>query len=144
MIDTLTKEHRSWVMSRVKSTGTKPELRVRSLLHRLGYRFRLHSKKLPGTPDIVLKKYRTVIYVNGCFWHGHENCKKSRLPKTNLEFWRQKVDKNKQRDKKNQRLTKIQGWIPLIVWECELSNMEKLTKRLIKKLAESGDKNHIS
>lgn len=100
MTDSVSPEKRSWIMSRVKSKNTSPELKVRSLLHRLGYRFRVNQKNLPGCPDIVLKKHQSVIFVNGCFWHGHKLCKKSKLPKSNVPFWEEKIKRNIERDKK--------------------------------------------
>jgi DNA mismatch endonuclease, patch repair protein len=119
MADSLTKEHRSWNMSRIKSTNSKPEIVVRSLLHCMGYRFRLHRKDLPGKPDIVLPKYRTVIFVHGCFWHRHLNCKYAYSPKTRKEFWNNKFLKNIERDNLVKRSLEDIGWKVLIIWECE-------------------------
>jgi len=121
MVDKLTKEKRSWNMSRIKGKDTKPEKAVRSLLHYLGYRFRLQRKDLPGKPDIVLPKYRTVVFVHGCFWHSH-GCKDSGIPKTNSEFWHEKLAKNKLRDGKNSLKLRELGWSVLVVWECELKD----------------------
>lgn len=109
MTDTLSKEERSRVMAKVKSRDTKPEKKVRSLLFSLGFRFRLCQKNLPGKPDIVLKKYRTVIFVHGCFWHGHKNCKNARIPKSNVEFWKNKIERNKQRFAEVSRQLQEQG-----------------------------------
>ena len=107
-------------MSRIKSAHTKPEMIIRSYLHRHGYRFRLHDKKLPGKPDIILKKYQTVIFVNGCYWHRHKNCKLSTMPKTNKKFWEEKFNSNIKRDKiKNNELKKM-GFKVLTLWECEI------------------------
>ncbi|MEC7641315.1 MAG: DNA mismatch endonuclease Vsr, partial [Nitrospinota bacterium] len=100
MVDTISKEKRSWNMSRIRSRDTSPELIVRSLLHRLGYRFRIHRKDLPGKPDIVLAKYKTVIFVHGCFWHQHKDCKYAYLPKTRVNFWKEKLQGNSERDKR--------------------------------------------
>lgn len=108
-------------MSRIKGKDTTPELKVRSFLHSLGFRFRLHKKGLPGKPDIVLPKYKTVIFVNGCFWHHHKNCKKAVWPKTNKEYWKKKINQNIERDKRNMMKLKEKKWRPIIVWECELN-----------------------
>ena len=112
-------------MSRIKNKNTKPELLVRSLLHKEGYRFRLHKKDLPGSPDIVLKKYKTVIFINGCLWHGHE-CPRGKLPDSNYEYWKTKIDANIERDKKNFEKLQSGGWQVLIIWTCELSSKEKI------------------
>lgn len=116
-------------MSRVKSRDTQPELLVRRLLHRLGYRFRLHRKDLPGKPDIVLPKYKSVIFVHGCFWHGH-NCSRGKRPTSNVEFWNSKLDKNIDRDKKNQESLSQLGWRILTVWECEIRDADTLAIKL--------------
>ncbi|MFO8057565.1 MAG: DNA mismatch endonuclease Vsr [bacterium] len=130
MVDHLSQKKRSWNMSRIKSKDTKPEIIVRSLLHRMGYRFRLHSKNLPGNPDIVLKKYNTVIFCHGCFWHQHKNCKRASIPKSNTEYWEKKLSRNIDRfDKVRNGLEKT-GWNVVVVWECEISKQEKLAKRL--------------
>jgi len=129
-MDILTKEKRSWNMSRIKGKDTKPELLVRSLLHKMGYRFRLHRKDLPGKPDIVLPKHRTVIFVHGCFWHRHKGCKYSYNPKSRIEFWKNKFKENIKRDKKKQAELKNDGWRIMIIWECELLDPEKLQTRI--------------
>ncbi len=134
MTDTLSKEERSRVMAKVKSRDTKPEKKVRSLLFSLGFRFRLCQKNLPGKPDIVLKKYKTVIFVHGCFWHGHENCKNARIPKSNVEFWKNKIEYNKQRFAEVSRQLQEQGWKVVVIWECETKDMKKLKMILIKEL----------
>ena len=119
-------EQRSRNMSAIKSKNTKPEIKVRKILHSMGYRFRLHRKDLPGSPDIVLPKYKTVIFVHGCFWHRHENCKYASTPKTRAEFWESKFAGNIKRDKINQtNLVKL-GWKILIVWECDLKKTHYL------------------
>jgi DNA mismatch endonuclease (patch repair protein) len=118
--DVFTYEKRSEIMSRVKSKDTKPELFVRSLLHTMGYRFRLHRKDLPGNPDIVLAKYRTVVFVHGCFWHQHPDCSKATIPKQNSEFWRAKLERNVERDTEAQHRLRNQGWGVLVLWECEV------------------------
>jgi DNA mismatch endonuclease (patch repair protein) len=119
-MDTLTSEKRSWNMSRIRGENTKPELAVRSILHRMGYRFRISDKALPGKPDIVLPKYRAVIFVHGCFWHRHPGCKYTYTPKSRLDFWSQKFEENVTRDKNTISLLKNAGWLPIIVWECEI------------------------
>lgn len=113
-------EKRSAIMSLVRSKNTKPELLVRSLLQRMGYRFRLHRKDLPGSPDMVLPKYRTAIFVHGCFWHQHPGCKKATLPNQNAEFWREKFERNVRRDENAQRRLREMGWRLLVLWECEV------------------------
>lgn len=119
MPDTLTPERRSWNMSRIRGRNTRPELLLRSLLHRAGFRFRLHAKELPGRPDIVLPKYRTAIFVHGCFWHRH-GCRNTTTPSTRREFWQAKFDANVRRDEKNRAALQGEGWTVLTAWECEL------------------------
>ena len=118
-------------MSRVSGKNTKPEIIVRSLLHKSGYRFRLHRNDLPGKPDIVLPKYKKIIFVHGCFWHGHTACRRSRRPATNTLFWNEKLDKNIKRDAEN--IAKLQklGWEILVVWSCEVHNKDTLKKKLL-------------
>lgn len=118
-MDSLTKEHRSWNMSRIRSTNTKPEMIVRSFLHQNGFRFRLHVKELPGHPDIVLPKYKTVIEVRGCFWHRHPRCKRATIPSSNTEYWLTKLKDNVKRDQEHARALKALGWHLIVVWECE-------------------------
>lgn len=113
-------------MSRIKSRDTKPELIVRSVLHKAGYRFRLHSKILPGNPDIVLPKYKTVIFVHGCFWHRHENCKFAYMPKTRVDFWQSKFLKNIERDAQAIKNLEESGWKVVVIWECQTKNIDKL------------------
>jgi len=120
MVDTLTKKKRSWNMSRIKGKNTKPELLLRSLLHRQKFRFRLHDRRLPGKPDIVLSRYRTAIFVNGCFWHRHENCKYAYTPKSRRKFWLKKFDETVQRDQRKHKTLTDTGWKVIVVWECEL------------------------
>lgn len=119
-MDTLSKERRSWNMSRIKSADTKPELLVRSFLYGHGFRFRLHVKNLPGKPDIVLRKYKTIIEVRGCYWHHHEGCKFAYIPKSNQEYWDIKFKKNVERDMKNDGLLRKAGWKIIVIWECEV------------------------
>jgi DNA mismatch endonuclease (patch repair protein) len=120
MTDHITKDRRSWNMSRIRSRHTKPELIIRSLLHRAGYRFRLNYRKLPGKPDIVLPKYKAAIFVHGCFWHRHENCSRATTPNTNREYWLKKFEKNVKRDKERRKEIRDLGWKVIVVWECEV------------------------
>jgi len=125
-------EQRSRNMSAIKSKNTRPEIVVRKLLHSMGYRFRLHRKDLPGSPDIVLPKYKTVIFVHGCFWHRHKNCKYASTPKTRQEFWEAKFRENINRDKLNQENLSSKGWKIIIVWECEIKDKDFDLNRLFK------------
>ena len=120
-MDKLTKERRSWNMSRIRARNTKPEISVRSILHRMGYRFRIHPEGLPGKPDIVLPKYHTIIFVHGCFWHGHDQCKDFAPPKTRTEWWSDKINRNKEKDIENVTQLRKLGWKVIVVWECELT-----------------------
>lgn len=128
---------RSYNMSRIKSKDTKPEMQVRKFLHAQGYRYRLHDKKLPGKPDIVLPGYNTIIFVHGCFWHGHKNCKYYVVPKTNTAWWLNKISTNKANDAKAVKALKKAGWKVITVWECSLkpAKIEKALNMLIKNLA---------
>lgn len=117
-------------MSRVKSKDTKPEMTVRRMVFRMGFRYRLHDKTLPGKPDLVFSGRRKVIFVNGCFWHGHEDCAYGRLPKSRVEFWQAKIVRNCARDKNNIALLKESGWRVLVVWQCELRNPKEMVIRL--------------
>lgn len=129
-MDKLTPEHRSWNMRRIPSGNTKPEIIVRSLLHKHGFRFRLNKKGLPGKPDIVLPKYRTVVLVHGCFWHRHPGCKCATTPSTRTDFWKKKFMDNVRRDKHvRAELVKL-GWNIVIVWQCELSDLSAVARRL--------------
>lgn len=121
MADCHDKETRSYNMSRIRSKNTKPEEVVRRYLFSQGFRYRKHDTRLPGKPDIVLPKYKTVIFVNGCFWHAHEGCRFFVWPKNNAEFWKKKIESNVQRDNRNYRLLVQQGWNVIVVWECELN-----------------------
>jgi DNA mismatch endonuclease (patch repair protein) len=132
MTDHLSKQKRSWNMSRIRSTDTKPELLVRSLLHKMGYRFRLHQKDLPGKPDIVLPRYKSVVFVHGCFWHRHKDCKRCTTPTTNQKYWLPKLERNITKDKENRKNLRKTGYASIIVWECEIKNMEKLSTKLNK------------
>lgn len=138
MTDRISKKHRSWNMSRIRGKHTTPELTLRSLLHRAGFRFRLHVPGLPGKPDIVLPKYRTVIFVHGCFWHRHEGCSNATTPKTRRQFWQEKFDRTVERDREKQAQLESAGWRVLTVWECELktnpSNLKYILKNQILEL----------
>jgi DNA mismatch endonuclease, patch repair protein len=125
LTDRIDKETRSRIMAAVSSYGTRPEKRVRSALHRQGFRFRLHSKQLPGTPDLVLRKYKAVIFINGCFWHQHLNCKGSHIPQTRPEFWQKKFIRNEARDQKVLYKLKIMGWRVAVIWECGISKKQQ-------------------
>ena len=136
-MDRISKERRSWNMSRIQSENTKPEKIVRSILHRLGYRFRIHRKDLAGKPDIVLARYNSVIFVHGCFWHRHKDCKNASIPKTKKKFWEKKFKTNIERDIKVKNELKSTGWRVLVVWECELTDIETVERELGKFLKNS-------
>ncbi len=122
MTDRISKKKRSWNMSRIRSKDTKPEIKVRSYLFKLGFRFRKNVQKLPGKPDIVLPKYSTVIFINGCFWHHHQGCRYAYIPKTRTNFWLDKFSKNSENDKKNKVILQQLGWKVVVIWECMLKN----------------------
>lgn len=130
MSDIYDKKERSLIMSHVKSKDTTPEIVIRKFIFSKGIRYRVHDKRYPGKPDLVIPKYDTIIFVHGCFWHGHKNCKSSKLPKTRREFWEKKISDNIIRDKKNIEKLRKDGWNVILVWECELSTQEKRDKRL--------------
>jgi len=130
MADVFTPEKRSAIMARVKNRNTKPEILVRSMLHALGYRFRLHRKDLPGTPDVVLPRHRKVVLVHGCLWHGHPGCRRAARPTTNAEFWNRKIDANLRRDAEALKKLTSAGWQVLTVWECQTRNQDTLRGRL--------------
>lgn len=130
MPDTFTPEERSRIMAKVQSENTSAELKVRSLIHRLGYRFRLHAKNLPGKPDILFPGRRKVIFVHGCFWHQHEGCKRAKRPASNTDYWNKKLDRNVSRDQANLLALQEQGWDVLIVWECETAHLSSLIEKL--------------
>ena len=134
-MDTLTPQKRSWNMSRIRGSDTGPERRVRSLLHRMGFRFSLRRRELPGRPDIVLPRWRTVVFVHGCFWHRHAGCRNAVMPKTRREFWSNKLRGNVRRDQIVIRALQQLGWRVLTVWECELENIEKLGRELERTIA---------
>ena len=120
MVDSISTERRSWNMSRIRGQNTGPEMCLRSLLHRAGFRFRLHVKDLPGRPDIVLPKYHTAIFVHGCFWHRHAGCRNATMPSTRTEFWQNKFDGNVERDRRSRAALEAAGWTVITVWECDL------------------------
>lgn len=128
-------------MQQIRGKDTKPEIMLRKLLFKEGYRYRINDRKLPGKPDIVLNKYRTVIFVNGCFWHGHTNCRYFVIPKTRTEFWTEKINGNRERDLRNEEQLKSAGWNVIIVWECELknNNVEETPKFLTQKIKGSAE-----
>ncbi|MGI9055194.1 MAG: very short patch repair endonuclease [Pyrinomonadaceae bacterium] len=137
MADIFSKAKRSQIMSKISGKETKPEILVRKFLFGQGFRYRKNEKRLPGKPDIVLPKYKTAIFVHGCFWHGHQNCKKSALPQTNYEFWKSKIQGNTERDKSNQKQLKKLGWKVIVVWQCRIKNrelFEKTMKRVVQKI----------
>ena len=130
MSDTLSQTQRSYNMSRIRGKNTKPEILVRKGLHARGFRFRLHNKKLPGSPDIVLPKYGVAIMVNGCFWHGHKGCRYATKPKSNVEFWETKIARNRHRDEVTTAHLEALGWTVITIWECELRTNSQLDDRL--------------
>lgn len=139
-MDVHSQEVRSYNMSKIKSKHTKPEEMVCKYFFRKGYRYRKNVKNLPGCPDIVLRKYRTVIFVNGCFWHVHEDCPFFAWPSSNTDFWRDKLTKNKERDIKNHTKLKEMGWNVLVIWECELKkDSEKCLEEVIKRLDDNRE-----
>lgn len=129
-MDKLSRERRSANMRRIRSHNTSPEKALRRLVHRLGYRFRLHRRDLPGKPDLVFASRRRIIFVHGCFWHQHARCREGRMPRSRLDYWKPKLTRNQKRDKQNQQQLKICGWRVLTVWECQLKDSESLIKRL--------------
>lgn len=130
MVDVFPAEKRSWIMSRVKGRDTRPEKLVRTMVHRLGFRFRLHRRDLPGKPDIVFPRLHKAILVHGCFWHGHTRCARSRRPTSNKTFWNKKLDGNIARDKRDKAELRKKGWHVLVVWECEGRKPEKLSTKV--------------
>ena len=137
MADVHDKKTRSYNMSQIKATNTKPEMKVRKFLHTNGYRYKLHDKTLPGKPDIVLPKHKTVIFINGCFWHGHKNCKYFVVPKTRTKWWSNKINTNKANDEKAVRALRKDGWKIITIWECKLkpAKAEKTLTALLTKLS---------
>lgn len=138
MIDTLTKEERSERMSRIRSRDTGPELVVRRIVHGMGYRYRLHRSDMPGKPDLVFGPRRKVIFVHGCFWHRHEDCRLARLPKSRLEFWQPKLEANRIRDERNRYELTRKDWGVLVIWECEIKEESRLRQRIREFLGRPG------
>ena len=136
MVDTLSPERRSWNMSRIRGSDTRPEQLVRSVLHRLGFRFRLGRRDLPGKPDIVLPKYRTVVFVHGCFWHRHAGCRYAYTPKSRTAFWQAKFRRNVERDSEVKVALEKMSWRVLYVWECETKERDALRLRLASEISE--------
>ena len=134
-MDRITPQHRSWNMSRIRGENTGPEIRVRKALHRMGYRFRLHRRDLPGRPDIVLPKYKTVLLVHGCYWHRHEGCRFAYTPKTRPEFWQRKFQENVERDRKQLQALQALSWRVEVIWECETADPRLLQTRLTQVLS---------
>ena len=131
MIDIVSPEQRSWMMSNIRAKDTKPEMTVRKLVYGLGYRYRLHDKALPGKPDLVFKSRRKVIFVHGCFWHHHQGCARGTVPKSKTDFWSSKLKANEERDKQNSQSLISLGWNVLTVWECELKDIAELRAKII-------------
>ncbi len=136
MADVFSTKKRSWIMGRVRGRDTKPELLVRRWLHGRGLRFRLHRADLPGKPDIVLPRHRTVVFVHGCFWHSHPGCKRAALPAANREYWEAKIARNVRRDRRNARALRAAGWSVITLWECKIRRAGYLERRFA---ALSGD-----
>lgn len=129
-MDRISKEHRSWNMSRIKDRDTKPEIRVRKVLHQMGYRFRLHRKDLPGRPDIVMPRFKTVIFVHGCYWHRHPDCRFAYHPKSRVTFWEKKFNNNVARDRSHLAELMKLSWKAAVIWECETQNRTTLINRI--------------
>lgn len=145
MSDRISPEHRSWNMAQIKGKDTKIEVKVRKYLFSKGFRFRKNDKRYPGKPDVVLPKYKTAIFINGCFWHMHKGCKMARLPKTNTDFWSEKLSRNVQNDKIHIQQLIEMGWTPITLWECELEkNFEKTMSEVVDRLQSQllPQKNH--
>lgn len=139
VMDRLSAKARSALMARVRSRNTAPEIAVRRLLHKMGCRFRLHREDLPGSPDVVLPKYRTAIFVHGCFWHRHSGCRRCSTPRSNVEFWEEKFRRNVLRDSQNLRQLEELGWRAAIIWECETKSVSELEQKLHALLHQGGD-----
>jgi DNA mismatch endonuclease (patch repair protein) len=137
MADRLSSERRSWLMGRIGSRHTSPEFRVRRMAHALGYRFRLHRKDLPGTPDLVFPRFGLALFVHGCFWHRHSGCCKATLPKSRAEYWLPKLARNVERDRLNQIAVEACGWRVAVIWECETKDPQLLRGKLLSIIAQS-------
>lgn len=140
MADRLSPDQRHFNMSHVRSSNTKPELALRHALWHMGFRYRVNYRRLPGKPDIVLPKYRTVIFIHGCFWHGHKGCRFYSVPKTNTDFWKAKIARNQERDQEVWRQLEAKGWYVIIVWECQLKNAElnKTIRQVTEEIMSNG------
>ncbi|NMC44989.1 MAG: DNA mismatch endonuclease Vsr [candidate division Zixibacteria bacterium] len=138
MPDVFTKKRRSEIMARIGGSDTRPEKVVRSILFKMGYRYRLNVKKLPGKPDIVLPKYKIIVFIHGCFWHGHKRCKRGSMPRSNTLFWKRKIEGNRGRDVLVRRRLKGLGWRVLVIWECQLRNPERIANRLCQFIESGG------
>lgn len=143
-MDTVSVKDRSRIMRAVRHENTTPEIKVRKMAHSLGYRFRLHRKDLPGSPDLVFPKHNLCIFVHGCFWHSHPQCKKATVPKSNMGYWRQKFEDNKQRDRRKARELQTLGWKVVIIWECQTRDTKKLRTILLKSLGDSARPQTVS
>jgi DNA mismatch endonuclease, patch repair protein len=130
LVDILTPEVRSALMSRIRAKDTRPEIAVRRIVHALGFRYRLHCRDLPGTPDLVFRRMRKIIFVHGCFWHRHDGCPKAYKPKSRQSFWRKKFRLNKQRDRMHIKQLTQDGWDVMVIWECELESLKAVTARI--------------
>lgn len=138
MADIFDPQKRSAIMAAIRGHNTKPEILVRSMVHRIGYRFRIHKHKLPGRPDIILPRHRKIIQVHGCFWHAHTDCKISRTPKSNEQYWTPKLKRTVERDKRNLQALNDLGWDVLTVWECEIKDTDQLAERILRFLSPAG------
>ncbi|HEX3147295.1 MAG TPA: very short patch repair endonuclease [Gemmataceae bacterium] len=137
-MDTMSPKERSERMSRIRHKNTMPEMVVRRLVHQMGYRYRLHGKDLPGKPDLVFRSLKKAIFVHGCFWHRHKGCALCRWPKSNLDFWKPKLQANRKRDLVNQRRLEKSGWSCLVIWECGLKDRQRLAKLVAEFLEDTG------
>ena len=135
-MDTVNSETRSRIMSRIHGKDTVPEMAIRRLIHGMGYRYRLHDRSLPGSPDLVFRSRKKVIFVNGCFWHRHHGCRLATVPKTNVEYWTEKFRLNSERDRKTHEEFELLGWKILLIWQCEIRDTEKVKRKIIKFLGE--------
>lgn len=138
MTDHVSKVVRSAIMRSVKSRNTKPELDVRKAAHQLGLRFRIHRKDLPGTPDVVFPKYKIVVFVHGCFWHRHPHCHHATMPKSHVEFWRNKFRRTQERDESTMKDLRGMGWTPIVIWQCELGDLRSIKALIKKRFSEAG------
>lgn len=134
-MDSLTEKQRSLCMSKIRSKDTQPEKTVRKILTQMEWRYRLHAGKLPGKPDIIISKIKTIIFINGCFWHQHKGCKRKSMPKTNINYWKRKLQRNIEKQKKDITALKKMGWRVSIIWECQTKDKERLANKLQKILS---------